>query len=210
MKSILSSLFPLALVGALVASCASTSYELKGERGPDLQSASTEEVKETARGLMISMELGSRDKEVLSARLDGFLAKQGIQELAEERGITAVAVFTAGEGGFLYKSAEGIGQATFFGGGEAIPFKVEGHKVGAVIGGGTSHGIALTFGLVDQRRFAGEYSASGLKATIGGKGVTSGIANYDEKPEHELRYFSTGSGASADAGIGSFSIRFRD
>lgn len=205
-KHAISSAILLALT--LVSSCATPQVEPMGPKGPELQSISATEIKAEAKALMDAQGIGANTQTILMGRLDEFLVEERIVSLMDEKGATAVAVYSAGDGGFLYKGGNGTGTANFSGGDQGVAFKLKGYTVGAVIGGGANHGIAVAFGLKDQRRFAGNYSMTGVKAKAGSKGVATGIANYEGEFDHEIRYISTGSGASADIGIGKFSVEF--
>ena len=198
---------PIVLV-TLLAGCASNQIEPVGPAGPPLENYTAEAIKAAAKTLLATKGFAGRVQEILIGRLDSFLDKAGTKKLMNEKGATAVAVYNSAAGGFLISGGSGEGIVSFKGGGQAVPFKMSGYSAGAVAGGGSNHGVVVVFGLSDQRRFAGNYSMKGVEATAGPSGVNAGVATYNGKVTHELRYFATGFGLSVEAGMGSYEIEF--
>ena len=178
--------------------------------GAALESYTAEEIQAEAKALLDAQGVPAKTQASLLGRLGQFLAKESVQKDMSARGITAIAAYQAGEGGFLYKAAKGSGYASFNGGDQRRAFALMGHAVGAVAGGGSSNGLVIVFGLADQRRFAGVYSSSGFKATAMDAGGSSGVAKYKGDGEsHKIHYLSSGAGMSAEAGIGKFQVSFK-
>jgi lipid-binding SYLF domain-containing protein len=196
------------VLATLLAGCASNQIEPVGPAGPPLESYTAEAIKAAAKTLLATKGFDGRVQETLIGRLDSFLEKEETKTLMNEKGATAVAVYNSATGGFLISGGSGEGVVSFKGGGQAVPFKMSGYSAGAVVGGGTNHGVVVVFGLRDQRRFAGNYSMKGVEATAVSASVNAGVATYDGGVTHELRYFATGFGLSLEAGMGSYAIEF--
>lgn len=192
---------------ALLAGCASNP-ETTGPAGPALEKLAPEEIKAAGKSLLQQQSFDERDQITLMRRLEVFLGEKGPQTLMAQRGVTAVIAYTAGSGGFIVKGGSGKGLVHFKGGAAARPIALSGYSVGAVVGGGASRGLAVVFGLPEARLLSGKYNMRSVDAKVGASGVSSGIANYATEGGHQVRFFSTGTGMSADAGIGSFSIAY--
>jgi len=206
MRDLLRILIPLGL--ALLAGCASQETALMVDSGPQLGSYTIEEARTEARWLLDKKGIVGKEQDHLLQKFNDFMASEKHQQLWKDRGANALIAYHTSEGGFLYKGARGEGFASFKGGERGAKISMSGYSVGAVIGGGSSHGLAIGFGLEYSTRLQGEYRMSVLEATATDKGGSFGVAKSKSHHGQELHYFADGFGLSADAGIGSFDLRF--
>ncbi|MFN3243399.1 MAG: hypothetical protein ACE37K_17990 [Planctomycetota bacterium] len=192
------------ITSLLLCGCATQQVEPIGDRGPDLQNYTAEQVRAEAVRLMDARGFDDKQRQALSQRLDRYLAEH--DGILADPGVTGVAVYHTAGGGFVFKGSGGKGLASFCGGEQQVPFVVSGYEVGGVVGGGSHNGIALAIGLRDQRRFRGHYESTSADATGGVKAVGDGRANYVGDDGHSLRYFAIGVGVEANATFGRFTV----
>ena len=87
-------------------------------------------------------------KTQVAERLKEMLADTELEPKLKTPGVSAIGVFQFGSGGLIFAGGAGGGLMAFAGGTkDRIPFDAEGWSVGATIGGQTTFGVLLVFGL---------------------------------------------------------------
>ncbi len=190
---------PLAL---LVAGCSSTP-EAEPITSAPLGVYKTEEIQPLAETLMDEIKLSDNLKEQVALRLKEMLADKELEEKLKVPGVSGVGVFQFGSGGMIFAGGAGGGIVAFAEGTEArIPFHAEAWSVGATMGGQTTFGVVLVFGLLQEETFTDDYSFSGHGGTIGAASFRVGHAVPDNGT-HEIYFCGSGFGAGGSAAVGS-------
>jgi hypothetical protein len=201
----------LVLVVALGVGCTSTPSTPADPDAPSLAKLSEGEIKEQLSRLMTTHGFAEADKDqLLTKRLPSVLEDPTVKSRMADPGVTAVGVYKAAGGGFLVEGGGGDGLVYFRDAAGDRPISLKGFKTGAVIGGGNRQGFFLVFGLIKEDSLAGTYNFSSAGAQAGkGAAVFTGTAS-STSGSHEIRFHAVGTGMSASAGGGRFSITYTD
>ena len=159
-----------------------------------------------ARSLMNRIEITRDVSYRLKNRLSAALKDSSLSETIAARGVGAVFVYAAGEGGILIKYMGGDGLVSFDGGRQAAPFDLGCLSFGMMIGGSAQWGIGLVIGRADEKSFGGWYKGGTRTATAweAATGAILYVSRTMEDRLEEIYIVTTGRGLSA--GLGSVNM----
>lgn len=189
-------IFTLALVCVSLAGCAAP--EQAPITSKELRTFSESEIMVSAKNLLKVMKVNEVQAFALTKHLEEMLADPQTKKRLESPGCNAVGAFQFGSGGFVISAGAGKGAITFAGGSALERFGARAMSVGATVGGDSTHGLLLVFGLKQEERFTDSYKFSGAGATIATTSVKVGEAT-PERGAHLIQYIGSGAGASASA-----------
>lgn len=137
--------------------------------------------------------------DALTARLNEASFDPAFVKLFNEKPVRAIFVFSAAEGGVIFKFMSGKGLTAFADGRPKAPIWVDCRSVGALIGGSHRLGVGLVMSASPNSEIGGTYEGSVSGATFATESTPTGAAFWkmggfsgDERPVVYLVYTARG------------------
>jgi len=112
----------------------------------------------------------------LTAKLHEAAINSELARLLTEKPVQGVFVFSAVEGGVIFKFMKGKGFISFAEGGAGLPLWVECRSAGAMIGGSHMLGVGLIMGTISEYEVGGTYEGNVGGATFATESTPTGTA----------------------------------